>query len=52
MICEFNRGRSSFQDRFREGHSKSVLVPETFDAVRKYDIARSSCDLSIETTTI
>ena len=40
---EFNRGRSSHQDEFRERLSKSV-VPETIDA--STDIARSSCDLS------
>ena len=31
---EFNQGRSSFQDEFREGHPKSVVVPEIIDAVR------------------
>ena len=31
---EFNRGRSSLQDEFREGRPKS-LVPETLDAVRQ-----------------
>ena len=30
---EFNRGRSSLQDEFREGLPKSVIVPETIDAV-------------------
>ena len=30
---EFNPGRSSLQDEFREGHPKSVIVPETIDAV-------------------
>ena len=25
---EFNRGRSPLQDEFREGHSKSVVVPD------------------------
>ena len=30
---EFNRGRSSLQDEFREGRSKSVVVPKTIDAV-------------------
>ena len=30
---ELNRGRSSLQDEFREGLSKSVVVPETIDAV-------------------
>ena len=32
---EFNRGHSSFQDEFREGRPKSVVVPETIDAVRQ-----------------
>ena len=32
---EFNRGRSSLQDEFREGRPKSVVVPETIDAVRQ-----------------
>ena len=32
---EFNRGRSSLQDEFREGLPKSVVVPETIDAVRQ-----------------
>ena len=31
---EFNRGHSSLQDEFREGRPKSVVVPETIDAVR------------------
>ena len=30
---EFNRGRSSLQDKFREGCPKSAVVPETIDAV-------------------
>ena len=30
---EFNRGRSSLQDEFREGRPNSVVVPETIDAV-------------------
>ena len=30
---EFNQGRSSLQDEFREGRPKSVVVPETIDAV-------------------
>ena len=30
---EFNRGHSSLQDEFREGRSKSVVVPKTIDAV-------------------
>ena len=32
---EFNQDRSSLQDEFREGHPKSVAVPETVDAVRQ-----------------
>ena len=32
---EFNRHRSSLQDEFREGRPKSVVVPETIDAVRQ-----------------
>ena len=32
---EFNRGRSLLQDEFREGSAKSVVVPETIDAVRQ-----------------
>ena len=32
---EFNRGRVSFQNEFREGRPKSVVVPETIDAVRQ-----------------
>ena len=32
---EFNRGRSSLQDEFRESCPKSVVVPETIDAVRQ-----------------
>ena len=31
---EFNRGRSSLQDEFREGRSKLVVVPEAIDDVR------------------
>lgn len=30
---EFNRGRRSLQDEFREGRPKSVVVPENIDAV-------------------
>ena len=32
---EFNRGLGSLQDEFREGRPKSVVVPETIDAVRQ-----------------
>ena len=30
---EFNRGRRSLQDEFREGRPQSVVVPQTIDAV-------------------
>ena len=33
MYGAFNSGRSSLQDEFREGRPKSVVVPETIDAV-------------------
>lgn len=32
---EFLRGRQSLQDEFREGRPKTVVVPETVDAVRQ-----------------
>ena len=32
---EFNRDHSSHQGEFREGRPKSVIVPETIDAVRQ-----------------
>jgi hypothetical protein len=32
---EFNRGRSSLQDEFREGRPKSAFIPENIDAVRE-----------------
>jgi histone-lysine N-methyltransferase SETMAR len=32
---EFNRGRSSLQDEFREGLPKSAVMPETIDTVRQ-----------------
>ena len=32
---EFNQGRSSLQDEFREGRPKLVVVPETIDAVHQ-----------------
>ena len=32
---EFNGGRSSLQDEFREGLPKLVVVPETIEAVRQ-----------------
>ena len=35
---EFNCGRSSLKDEFCEGRSKSVVVPETTDAVTYREI--------------
>ena len=32
---EFNLGRSSLKNEFREGRPKSVVVPKTIDAVRQ-----------------
>ena len=32
---EFNRGRCSLQDKFREDCPKSLVVPEIIDAVRQ-----------------
>ena len=32
---EFNQGRSSLQGEFREGRQKSVVVPETTDALHQ-----------------
>ena len=32
---ELSRGRSSRQGEFREGHPKSVVVPDTIDAMRQ-----------------
>ena len=34
-FTEFNRGRSSLNDEFREGRPKSVVVPKNIDAVRE-----------------
>ena len=34
-FTEFNRGRSSLNDEFREGRPKSVIVPKNIDAVRE-----------------
>ena len=48
---EFNRGRSSLQNEFREGCPKSVIVPETMDAVCQ--LILQDCHVSyheIETT--
>ena len=35
VYSEFNHGRHSLQDEFREGRPKSVVVPETIDTVRQ-----------------
>ena len=32
---EFNLGRSSLQDEFRDGRPKLIVVPKTIDAVRQ-----------------
>lgn len=34
-FIEFNRGRISFVDEYRESRPKSVLKPENVDAVRQ-----------------
>ena len=48
---EFNRGRSSLQDEFRESRSKSIVVPETIDAVRQLILQdRHATYREIETT--
>ena len=48
---EVNRGRSSLQDEFRKGRRKSVVVPETIDAVRQLILQdRHVTYLEIETT--
>ena len=33
--CEFNLGRNSLQNEFREGRPNSVVIPETIDLVRQ-----------------
>ena len=48
---EFNRGRSSLQNEFREGRPKSVVVPEAIDAVRQLILyGRHMTYREIETT--
>ena len=48
---EFNRGRSSLQDEFRKDRPKSVVVPETIDAVRQLILQDSNVTYrEIETT--
>ena len=32
---KFNRGRSFLNDKFKEGRSKSVMMPENIDAIRE-----------------
>ena len=50
---EFNRGRSSLQDEFREGRPKLVVVPETIDAVRQLILQdRHVAYREIETTSV
>ena len=40
---EFNRGRSSLLDEFPEGRPKSIVVPETIDAVRQLILQDCLC---------
>ena len=48
---EFNRSRSSLQDEFRAGRPKSVVVPETIDAVCQLILQdRHVTDREIETS--
>ena len=48
---EFKRRRSSLHDEFREGLPKSVVVPETIDAVRQLILQDSHVTYhEIETT--
>ena len=47
---EFNRGRSSPQDEFREGRPKSVIIPETIDALHQLilqDHHVTDCEIEI-----
>ena len=45
------RSRSSLQDELRDGHSKSIVVPETIDAVRQLILQDRHVNYrSIETT--
>ena len=51
MVFKSSRGRSSLLDEFREGRSKSVVVPETMDAVRQMILQDSHVTYrEIETT--
>ena len=50
MYGEFNRGRSSLQDEFREGRPKSVVVQENIDAVRQLILQDCLTYREIETT--
>lgn len=34
-FAEFNRGRASVSDKFREGRPKTAVVPQNIDAVRE-----------------
>ena len=53
MVFKSSRGRSSLLDEFREGRSKSVVVPETMDAVRQMILQDSHVTYrEIETTSI
>ena len=45
-LKEFNRGHSLLQDECREGRLKSVVVPETIDAVCQMMLQGRPCGLS------
>ena len=48
---DFNRGRSSLQDKFHDGRPNSVVVPETIDAVHQLILQdRHVSYIEIETT--
>ena len=44
---EFDRGSRSFQDEFREGRPKSVVVPETIDAVHQLILRQPEIERTI-----
>ena len=47
---EFNRGRSSLKDELREGHPKTVVLPENIDAVR--ELIRQDRHVTLQTFNI
>ncbi|GIY72449.1 hypothetical protein CDAR_425231 [Caerostris darwini] len=42
-FSEFNRARRAFMDEFKEGHSKSLVLPKNINA--RIDNAGSSCGI-------